>query len=198
MNIEEFKVGNYLVSIQYDEFPLNPRKDMSFLGKLCLLHRRYDLWNDTTYKEDQFSNWGDLEETLREEYDAVVILPVFMYDHGGITVSTKPFSCRWDSGQVGYTFITRGDFIKEYGEVTIGNVQEKTAKAESLLIAELEVYSKYLNGEIYGYVVENKNSEVEDSCWGFYDFEDCKIQAGLTANMFHERDLKGPEFDYSI
>lgn len=196
MNIEEFKVGNYLVSIQYDEFPLNPRKDMSFLGKLCLLHRRYDLWNDTTYKEDQFSNWGDLEETLREEYDAVVILPVFMYDHGGITVSTKPFSCRWDSGQVGYTFITREDFTKEYGEVTLGNVQEKTAKAESLLIAELEVYSKYLEGDIYQYIIM-KNGEIMDSLGGFYDLDDCKKEAGLMANSLHERDLK-TGFDYSI
>jgi hypothetical protein len=41
---------------------------------------------------------------LTEQIQGLVILPLYLYDHGGITISCSPFSCPWDSGQVGWIY----------------------------------------------------------------------------------------------
>jgi len=38
--------------------------------------------------------------------------PVYAYIHGGITVSLNPFSCHWDSGQLGYIWASDKDFAE--------------------------------------------------------------------------------------
>ena len=38
--------------------------------------------------------------SLVEQMDGMVILPLYLYDHSGITMNTCGFSCPWDSGQV--------------------------------------------------------------------------------------------------
>ena len=92
-----------------------------------------------------------------------VILPVYLYDHSGITVSTSPYSCPWDSGQIGWTYCTPEMLRQEFGELT----PENTENAKGLLAAEVEQYDLYLRGEVYGYTLEEDGCEV-DSCWGFY------------------------------
>ena len=81
-------------------------------------------------------------------------------------MKTTPFSCGWDSGCVGYIYATYEDIKKEY------NIKRVTSKikdkVEKLLIAEVDTYDKYLTGEVFGFIIE-KNGEVEDSCYGFYD-----------------------------
>ena len=43
-------------------------------------------------------------------------LPLYLYDHGGITMSTNPFSCPWDDGgQVGWIYASKQKFIDETG-----------------------------------------------------------------------------------
>ena len=47
--------------------------------------------------------------------DKYVILPLYLYDHSGITISTGPFSCPWDSGQVGWIYAPKDTFRKVTG-----------------------------------------------------------------------------------
>lgn len=44
-----------------------------------------------------------------------VILPLYLYDHSGITMNTCGFTCKWDSGQVGWIYCTKERFLKETG-----------------------------------------------------------------------------------
>ena len=61
-------------------------------------------------------------------------------------------------------------------------VTDKTAKAlgtppesfERVITQELNTYNKYVNGEIYIFVLYDDNGDVADSCGGFYDMEDIK------------------------
>ena len=57
---------------------------------------------------------GDLRDIV-EDLDKYIILPLFLYDHSGITMSTGPFSCPWDSGQVGWIYAPKQKFIEETG-----------------------------------------------------------------------------------
>ena len=86
-------------------------------------------------------------------------------------MSTGKFSCPWDSGQVGFIFVTRAQLLKEYGGLRV--TKEVLAKAEKVLQGEVETYDTYLRGEIYGYTIEDPEGNDGDSCWGFYgDYDD--------------------------
>ena len=125
--------------------------------------------------------------SLVEQMDGMVILPLYLYDHSGITMSTSSFSCPWDSSQVGWIYATKEDVQKEYGAFTKENLQ----KAHQCLEWEVETYAQFLEGDVYWYRLEkflggtigdeNVTPEdaieddcfwnMEDSCGGFYGSE---------------------------
>jgi hypothetical protein len=78
-------------------------------------------------------------------------------------MSAKPFSCPWDSGQVGWIYATWQKIVSEWGP---GKGAMK--KAEKCLLAEVEEYDQYLTGDVYGYIIEDEEGETVDSCWGFF------------------------------
>jgi hypothetical protein len=96
-----------------------------------------------------------------------IILPLNLYDHGGISISVTSFLGRaqhaeWDSGQVGWIFATPQEIQKEYGALA----KESYEKAEDLLRSEVESYNYYLTGQCYGFRLY-ENGEETDNCWGF-------------------------------
>lgn len=98
-----------------------------------------------------------------EDEDIALCLPIYAYEHGGITVSHGSFSCRWDSGQVGWHYITKQAADAAWGE---GKWTEDTLRA--CLKAELEEYDHYLQGNVWRFEIEDENGDVVDSCGGFY------------------------------
>ena len=101
---------------------------------------------------------------MAEIEKSYVVLPVYLLDHSGLSVSTTDFNDPWDSGQTGIIFASLDKIREEYGVKTV--TPEIRHKAEDLLRGEVEQYDAYLNGECYGYELY-KNGEVVDSCWGF-------------------------------
>ena len=101
-------------------------------------------------------------KTLIEDMKGMVILPLYLYDHSGITMNTGGFSCQWDSGQVGWIYADYDMVKKEYDDVT----PETIARAESLLQSEVKEYDFYLTGQCYGYKLYEGEAQ-KDSCWGF-------------------------------
>lgn len=82
--------NGYTLQIYRDEYAENPR-EWENLGKMVCWHRRYNLGDKHDYDSPQ-----DFCES--EEYkSALVILPVYLYDHSGITISNSDFGDRWDS-----------------------------------------------------------------------------------------------------
>jgi len=183
--VAEYRKDNLVLKICRDECPLNPR-EWDNLGTMVCWHRHYFLGDKHDYRTlteflEALAEEIGLEnieyETRQELLNLVslraVILPLYLYDHSGLTISTEPFSCSWDSGQVGWIYVTHDNIKKEYRELT----PETIAKATKILEGEVEVYNQYLCGDVYGYVVEERtqcptcgriNVEVIDSCWGFY------------------------------
>jgi hypothetical protein len=99
---------------------------------------------------------------IAEQIEGMVILPLYLYDHSGITMNTRGFSCPWDSGQAGWIYADYDMVKNAYGEVT----PETLAKAKAFLEAEVKAYDHYLTGQCYGFKLYKSGSEVE-SCWGF-------------------------------
>lgn len=67
---------------------------------------------------------GEITDVLKEMYipeliglceDKVAILPLYLYDHSGLTMSTSDFGDRWDSGCVGFIYMDKATAMKEIG-----------------------------------------------------------------------------------
>ena len=105
-----------------------------------------------------------------------IMLPLFLMDHSGLSMKTTSFHDPWDSGQVGWIYVSKEAALKEFGgERMTGAIRQK---AENLLRGEVDAYDSYLRGECYGFELY-KNGELSDSCWGFMgDLTDvCKDMA---------------------
>lgn len=103
----------------------------------------------------------------------LVILPLYLMDHSGLSMSTGAFNCPWDSGQVGWIYVGRDKMLEEWGGPGKRLTQGVRKKAISYLSGEVETYSQYLEGHVYGYVVEGPDGcDMEDgSCWGYYGYD---------------------------
>ena len=151
--------------IEPDDNCESPR-DWDNLGIMVCSHRRYDLGDDNPKIDyDNFHSWSDIEYYLATVLDAGVILPLYLYDHSGITMATTPFSCPWDSGQVGFIYASRERIRAEFSVKRIS--KKLREKVEGILRSEVKDYDQYLTGDVYGYIIEDDNGDELESCWGF-------------------------------
>jgi hypothetical protein len=199
----------YRIVIQQDDDPQNPRKEYENLGKMVCFHSKYNLGDKHDYKTptDAVLDITGLDEDdlgLNVTDDLgdgskhrIVWEPLYLYDHSGITMSTTPFSCRWDSGQVGIVYATYDDIMKNFNIEPIKPeawepTKEIIEQVEAILKGEVSTYDNYLTGNVYGYQVFAADEEAqavaededpptenddeywcddeEDSCWGFFDY----------------------------
>lgn len=128
-------------------------------------HQEETVWNDL------YENGCCGEEASRIVDNAImcradaivktncVILPVYMYEHSGVALNTGGYHCPWDSGQVGYIYYT-----KEQVQSLFNGSKELALQS---LEMEVAIYGEYVNGDTYGYVVEDDDGETIDSCSGF-------------------------------
>lgn len=166
MIVEKVSNDKYELRILVDEHPENPR-DWDNLGKMICFHRRYSIGDSHNYNSDDYSGWSEMEAAITRKEDAAVILPVYMYDHSGISLKTTPFSCPWDSGQVGFIAASREDIRNCFG---IKNVTKKYRdKAEEILKSEVERMNNYAAGNVYGFqLIEQDSKEIIEEGYGFY------------------------------
>lgn len=172
--LESYEVGKKVVKIYQDECIDSPR-DWDNLGAMICFHSRYDLGDKHDYKTANYNGWDDMEEAIAKEEDAAVILPLYLYDHSGLAMSTTrdyPFNCPWDSMQVGFIFVTRLKVRNEWKGKRL--TKKVLQKVRNCLEHEVETYNQYLRGEVYSYTIEDKEGEVVNSCGGFFEFDYCK------------------------
>ena len=108
-----------------------------------------------------------LSRALSYAESQAFIYPVYMFDHGSIALSLDAFGDPWDSGQVGFAVVTREGFKAAMGKVTRWTAKQ-VSRVRECVRGEVETFSDYLNGNVYGVVVLDANGETEDSVWGFY------------------------------
>ncbi len=170
----QFADGKTLEVI-HDDDPESPRS-WDNLGTMALFANRHTLGDEKEglkghgIDHTEFGGWDEMEKWILHENPDCVILPVYMYSHSGITINTTGFQCPWDSGQIGFIFITRAKINEEYGEHG-GRTDEQICE---YLRNEVAVYDQFLTGDIYGCIFREECEENEDegveisSCWGFY------------------------------
>jgi hypothetical protein len=120
------------------------------------------------------AKWDEVSSELQKDYDiaklkafeeVAVWLPIYMYDHSSISLSTKPFGCRWDSGQLGIIYVTKENIRKEYQTKRV--TKKVLMQVRECLRGEVEEYHDYVSGNVHGYVLKDADDNEVDSCWGF-------------------------------
>jgi hypothetical protein len=205
------------IKIYSDFNPQNPRTEWDNLGHMICWHRNYILGDKHDYRNpDEFieSLYNDIDgKDASELYDRhtndrateimqkvidkhYILIPLSLYDHGGITMKTGSFSDPWDSGPVGWIYISIADVKKEYGWKVLTKARRQ--QVCKYLDGEVKVYDCYLTGAVYGY------DTGEDSCWGFYGYDhkasgllemaenaiDCQVQEERKARKIERAERK--------
>lgn len=95
------------------------------------------------------------------------LFPIEAYIHGNVAIAFSQEGQfpdrRWDVSQVGYVFAAKSEW----------RLSKSARKAAASFI---ETWNQYLSGDVWGYVIANKDGETVDSCWGFYGKEYCQKQ----------------------
>ena len=164
---------------------MNPRVECDTLGTMICWHPRYNLGDKHSYRNNQelFIALADYEDEAPFDLEAIekralrnaIILPLYLYDHSGLTMNTTGFSCPWDSGQVGYVFVTLEDARTEFSAKRLSSKMRE--RAIDILRAEVDVYDAYLRGDFCGFEIIGDDDDVIDSCWGFSTMADCLTEA---------------------
>lgn len=207
--MKDLEGNEYTLTIEQDEFAEDPRKWDNLCTMVCW-HRNYNLGDKHNFN-DAWDFLQDLceellgidcedineKEMLQKLRDSgkILIKPINLYDHSGITVSTSngyPYNDRWDSGCVGFIYVTKETIFKECGNITEENWK---ARADKYLESEMDTYDQYVRGEVYGFrltqkvikqdkcphcgevIREYEDEEEIDSCCGFYG--DCLEENGI-------------------
>ena len=152
------------ITISPDEFAESPRYDDN-LGTMICCHGRYKLG-------DRDIQYNEVDSVLEEFGDDMISLPLYLYDHSGITMNTTGFSCPWDSGQVGRICVSLDTVRNEYGVIN----DEVIERVTQVLISEVEVYDQYLRGDIYEFEIVYPDG-AQDTLCGCYDYDYCKQEA---------------------
>jgi hypothetical protein len=121
----------------------------------------------------------------------IVIKPVCMYQHSGATIYFGSPIDRWDSGYIGFAYMTLDDVNGDMCGRNSKDYPNWRDQAEACLKGEMYDLDHYVRGDIYGYVIEklinptwqdklsedydeddwladDEHWEEYDSCWGFY------------------------------
>lgn len=190
-----------------DSDPSNPRTDCDNFCLMACAHGRYNLGDSKAAeiiagKLDVSAREHSLLELINLAYKADIIFtskPLYLYDHSGITMATTPFSCNFDSRQVGEILVFKADVKSEFGIKRMGKkVKEKMlAIAEKHIDSEVATYDAYLSGDMYCLQLLDDEGDVEETISGFigYDVDkngmaDCIDQSMIEA-------LKACEVSYS-
>ena len=162
---EEYR--GYTIKVLYDDDPQSPR-EWDNLGTIYSNSGSYDP-DGHSIEEIIDSETGGLDKEFVKNH---IMLDIYAYEHGGITLSTSrggQFSDPWDSGLFGIIAVSKERAIKEYGKkICTKEVRERALKC---LEGEVEILDQYYIGETYGYVIEDEDGCEIESCYGYYGSE---------------------------
>jgi hypothetical protein len=165
----------YKITIEQEEgdFEIfNPRNSDN-LGKMHCFYKGYELGD----KKPTNITPASLLTIVNKPN--VIKLPLRVYEHSGLWISTSseyPFNCPWDSSFVGYIYCTKKDIQKNFRIRKV--TSEYIEKALEIMQSEVREYNSWLIGEVYGYIIENKEGKHLESCCGFIgDYNFCLKEA---------------------
>ncbi len=131
------------------------------LGRFAFFDRTRAYENETDLSSDDFDSWEEMQEHIESKrgLDAPVCVPVYIYRHSGDALSLTPFSCTWDSGQLGFALASRQE-IRDWLDCKYVR-QDKIERADEIVRAQVETLAKHVSGEVYDWHIHKDGEPVE-------------------------------------
>jgi len=159
----------------------------------------YDGYSDEEYAEE-VADW-------QKERDEWIVFPVSAYIHSGIALSLGNGS-GWDTSNCGFVFIKRDDWgssMDDEGYSFTRDGKTTVTTWRKLAKQHVNTWNQYLQGEVYGYMIEGPEELQQDRCphckevlsesvereelesvWGFFGLEYCIEEAKRVADGYVE------------
>lgn len=201
--IETIEYRGQVIKIYQDEDAGSPR-DWDNVGTMICFHNRYELGDKHDLSIEDFDNWDGVKQYLMKEKNAFIILSLFLYDHSGLRMKIGSFNgllsqghAEFDSGQIGFIYVTPGDVRKCY---MVKRITEKIReRVRECLLSEVNTYDDYLSGNVYWYAAETSDGDTINSCGGYYgdtDYMISEAKSGIDCYVLegrkqHYKTLKG-------
>ena len=181
-NIETYNHRGYSINIRHDPDPQNPRTDCDNLTVMACFHKKYKLGDQgDDINEKNYSSWDEMLADIIKRHNPACIAQLYLYDHSGLRIKVGSFEgllsqghAEFDSGPVGFVWITSAAARKEYGWTKL--TKARLAQLRKYIEADVETYDNYISGSAYGFVIEDADGvEIDDgSCWGFLGYDSIK------------------------
>jgi len=177
------------VRLEYDDdgSACDPRQDDELVDIVTGELRRWNVATKGAMFQSEFDRFNEMGRAglfrrwlkIFHDTDAA---PVYMMEHSSVALSTGSFGDPWDSGQIGWTYI-RPDAEKWDG-----------MDVPKILKGFVETLGQWMNGEVYGWILEDKLTgtkvydedhedeefeewEESDACWGYIGAEYAESEA---------------------
>lgn len=190
---EKFTVDGLTVHIEPDDNDMNPRTEWDHVGTMVCWHSRYKLGDEQPshppdefflrlMQDREFDAGRDVPDEINMDHVAryidrhFYVLPLYLLDHSELSMSTGSFGDPWDSGQVGWIYMSKEEAKKEHLSDPLATLRSEVAE-----------YDQYLTGDVWGYTITDGGGHHLDSCWGFYGFDNCKEEATESAQAIAKR-----------
>lgn len=135
----------------------NPRTKNDGFWRFSFVPSPFNI-GDEEYVVDtsDIGSWKEYECVLRQKFNAVKLVPVYMTGDMGRILTTKRPASFWDSSQLGYAFLTEED-VAQIVDTYSARYFHKVCK--SFLNSELIRYECYLNGDTYSLLIDDLRCE---------------------------------------
>lgn len=174
--IQSCEYRGYTIEVTPTADPREPFEDMGRLGTFAFFDRSGAYKNEGLFAQTDFGDWDQMQAYIEGKRGLrAICLPVYIYRHGADAISTTPFTCTWDSGQLGFTFATKEAIRDWFGWKYVTG--ERVEKARKVLQSEIELMNKYIRGEVYDWTIHNSLGGFEDSCGEYYSEEEAVSSA---------------------
>jgi len=185
--IESIEYKGHSIVIENDPDPINPRTEWDNLTEIHCCSNRYYLG------EHNHASWDDCNKAIAEhKRNGAMVFDLYAYIHGGTALSLGDFHnaplpqghAQFDSGKCGFVVVPKKGIMENWGKKNwTKKLQEK---AYDVAKGDVETFHKYLNGEVYGYNVDDN----EESCSGYYSIEDAIAEAKSIVDYYVKKTKK--------
>ncbi len=173
----------------------DPRDWDGHISTFALTHKRYNMANEFNWLNfNDYNSFDEVLEAVKEREKIVAYRWVRGYEHGSLVLSLSAagqFSCPWDSGWMGFIFVTEESMKENYPTLPRDD-WEKTAN--EAIEAEFKTYNAYVVGDVYCYRITG--DLCDDSCCGYYSSEDAISEAESIVDAVVKHKLE--EADHGI
>ncbi|MDO7253056.1 hypothetical protein [Helicobacter cappadocius] len=192
-----YGMGDKKIIIKHDEYTDDPLSWGHF--EFFSTHKRY--YTDSKYKAikakdgsfwgiEDFDSLEEIQEFLTN--NDYLFNYVYLYEHSGFRIWTSTekqypnsIDMFFDSGCFGFLYVSKDKVRREYGVKKISPKVKKQVYDFMSGFVQNE-WEQYFNGEVYEYLLLDKNDVYEECLGGFYGLE------GLREHLNSELKIQMP------